>query len=85
VDFSSCVQPVYPQEDVKARHTGMVAVAFLLNRDGVVLDSRVLRSSGYTSLDEAARQAIAKCRFSAVPETGPAEQWQPVQYVWTFD
>jgi TonB family protein len=77
--------PVYPQDDAKAGHTGTVNVSFLLNRDGVVLDSRVVGSSGHTSLDESVRQAFSKCRFSAVPETGPAEQWQPIQYVWTLD
>ena len=84
-DLSSCAMPVYPQDDAKAGHTGTVDVSFLLNRDGLVLDSRVTRSSGYNSLDESVRQAFTKCRFSAVPETGPAEQWQPIRYIWTLD
>ena len=84
-DFSTCPKPVYPHDDLKAGHTGTVDVSFLLNRDGLVLDSRVTRSSGYNSLDESVRQAFTKCRFSAVPETGPAEQWQPIRYIWTLD
>ena len=70
---------------MKAGHTGTVDLSFLLNRDGVVLNAKVIRSSGYNSLDMAVLQSFIKCRFSAVPETGPAEQWQPVRYVWTLD
>ena len=84
-DFSTCTKPVYPRDDLKAGPTGTVDLRFLLNREGVVLDSTVIKSSGYDSLDEAVRQAFIKCRFNAVPASEPAEQWQRIQYIWQLE
>jgi TonB family protein len=83
--FSTCALPAYPRDDLQARHMGTMDFEVLLNPGGNVLDSRVVKSSGYASLDEAVRAAFVKCRFNAVGDTGPVEQWQRIRYIWTID
>ncbi|WP_332877998.1 M56 family metallopeptidase [Massilia sp. S19_KUP03_FR1] len=85
VQFASCPAPVYPDQSLRDRDTGTVALDLLVGADGTVRDSRVNRSSGHLPLDEAARLAIAKCSFKPAMENGRAVQsWVPVAYLWTL-
>jgi len=44
-----------------------------------------MESSGFATLDEAARSALAQCSFQPAMENGKAvQQWTKVQYVWTL-
>ncbi|WP_296948821.1 energy transducer TonB [uncultured Massilia sp.] len=84
-DFGSCARPHYPDADVKAGHQGTVTLGFLVAADGAVKQSKVDKSSGYASMDEAARTALERCRFKPAREGGkPVEAWTKVQYVWTL-
>lgn len=85
IDFNTCAKPDYPKADLRANHMGMVTILFLVAPDGVVKDSKISKSSGYDSLDEAARTALAACRFApaAVPTDAPA--WLPIQYRWVIE
>jgi D-alanyl-D-alanine endopeptidase (penicillin-binding protein 7) len=84
VDFSSCRKPEYPATDLSARHEGTVTLSFLVDARGAVSDSAIARSSGYASMDEAARGALVKCRFMPATRNGQAvAEWTKVQYVWT--
>ena len=84
-DFSTCRKPQYPQADIAAGHEGTVTVNFRVDASGVVTDSTILRSSGYASMDEAARGALHRCRFAPALRNGqPVSSWQPVLYVWTL-
>lgn len=86
LDFSSCAKPVWPKEALDAKKTGTVRLALLIGRDGAVIQSKVVKSSGHVELDEAARAGISKCSF--IPGTtdgGPAEGWLLLQYVWSQD
>ena len=83
LDFDSCAKPQYPAEDVQASHEGKVTLGFLVNENGKVKDSKVIKSSGFTTLDEAARSALAQCSFQPAVKKGKAVQdWTKVQYVW---
>jgi TonB family protein len=85
LDFGSCAKPEYPQADLQARHEGTVALHFLVNPDGSVGDSKVLNSSRYTALDEAARTALARCRFHPAAARGKrVKEWTKVMYVWSL-
>lgn len=85
VQFNSCKTPHYPKAAMRNEETGTVDMAFLVGADGKVRDSRVERSSGHVSLDDAARLSIAMCSFSPAKEDGVAVQsWAPVRYVWTL-
>jgi TonB family protein len=76
---------MYPAESLKAGHTGTVTLMFLVDQNGKVNDSKVRKSSGSVLLDEAARNAIALCRFKPGSVAGvPASLWVPVQYVWVL-
>lgn len=84
VDTSTCSRPVYPEEDARLKNAGTVTMQFLIGPDGWVVESKIRKSSGYPSLDEAARAALVKCRFRpATLEGKPVRAWTAVQYVWT--
>lgn len=84
VDTSTCSRPVYPEEDARLKNAGTVTMQFLIGADGWVVESKLQKSSGYPSLDEAARTALAKCRFRPATRDGqPVRAWTGVQYVWT--
>ena len=84
--FSSCAKPMYPAEALAKRLQGTVTLQFKVEADGSVQDSKVMKSSGDASLDEAARVAIAKCTFTPATVNGkPKAAWAPVQYVWSVD
>jgi D-alanyl-D-alanine endopeptidase (penicillin-binding protein 7) len=86
VDFNSCRKPEYPKSDIAAGHQGTVTLGFTLDERGTVLDAFVRKSSGYASLDEAARGALAMCSFRPALEDGvPVRTSVPVQYVWTLE
>lgn len=82
VDFSACDQPAYPPPH-RILEEGTVTMSFLINTEGKVAGSKILRSSGFRSLDKAAIVGIAKCRFKPATLNGVPEQaWVQMQYVW---
>ncbi|MDB5915995.1 MAG: peptidase [Massilia sp.] len=84
-DFKSCAKPHYPQESLRYGHQGTVTLGFKISEDGQVQDSNLKKSSGFPLLDEAAREAIAKCRFKPATQGGkPIPAWMSMQYVWTL-
>jgi carboxyl-terminal processing protease len=85
IDLSTCAKPDYPKADLRANHMGMVTILFLVAPDGIVKDSKISKSSGYESLDEAARTALAACRFAPAGATTDAPVWLPVQYKWVIE
>jgi protein TonB len=83
LDFNSCAKPQYPHADVQASHEGTVTLGFLVDENGKVKASKVKASSGFATLDEAARSALAQCSFQPALKHGKAvQQWAAVKYVW---
>lgn len=83
---STCARPEYPQDARRRGSQGTTTVRFLIDADGRVAQSGIAASSGDASLDEAARAALAKCRFKPALKDGkPHRAWVPVQYVWSMD
>lgn len=81
--FDTCAKPEYTPEALAKRAQGTVSLRFKVEADGTVSQANVVTSSGDASLDEAARVAIAKCRFTPATVNGKAQAaWVPVQYVW---
>ena len=71
----------YPEAVRKARIDGLVVVEALVDVDGSVLDTRILKRSRNGSLDQAAVAAARKAKFS--PARGrdlPALNWVAVPY-----
>ncbi|MFP5393240.1 MAG: energy transducer TonB, partial [Gammaproteobacteria bacterium] len=75
VDFHTCAKPEWPKADLRAGHTGAVTIRFLVSADGTVTDSKIVQSSGYDSLDQAARNALATCRFAPASDPGATATW----------
>lgn len=83
VDMNSCPRPVYPAVALQRKIEGTVTIGFLVDAKGNVLDTALRHSSGDASLDQAARIALAKCRFKpATVNDTPIDRWSDVQYVW---
>jgi periplasmic protein TonB len=86
VQLEGCALPEYPAASITAEETGTVALSFLVDADGQVLESRVDRSSGYRRLDEAARRALGRCKFRPAYVDGkPRQAWAHIKYVWRLE
>lgn len=82
----SCRPPQYPAASRRNGEAGTVVVAFLIETDGTVAESRVASSSGFERLDEAARAALSLCRFKPGTVDGrPERSSARIQYVWTLN
>ena len=86
VDFSTCVKPVWPDGAIAAQRTGAVVLSFEVSAEGKARASKVVKSSGHTDLDEAARTGIEKCSFKPATKAGkPVASQVKLQYVWTLE
>jgi len=84
--FNTCTKPKYPPADMRADHQGTVKIDYLVNEEGKAVDSRIVQSTGYPAMDEAARIAIQKCRFKpALLDGRPVAKWTEVMYIWTLN
>jgi len=82
---ATCPRVEYPKEALRRGSQGTTTVRFLIDIDGRVAQSNILKSSGDLSLDEAALSGLSKCRFKpAVRDGQPQRAWVPVQYVWSL-
>lgn len=82
--FGSCPQkPVWPEAAQREQRSGNVSLAFLVDADDTLLESKVRGSSGHADLDEAAREGISKCKFKAATVAGkPVRAWMDLRYNW---
>lgn len=86
VDLKSCAKPTWPKESLQREETGKVTLEFLVGLDGKVLESKVLKSSGFPLLDMAAQDGLAKCQFTPPSSIGRSVPTRTrMQYVWTLD
>jgi TonB family protein len=72
VDWSSCNRPQYPRASLDRNEEGTVVLGFKIGADGTVQDGEVLSGSGSSWLDNAALQALRKCRFKPATLDGAA-------------
>jgi TonB family protein len=83
---ATCAKPVYPQASRRKGSQGTTTLSFLIDTDGSVAASRILKSSGDAALDEAARASVAQCQFKPAMKDGkPEPAWVAVQYVWSLE
>lgn len=84
-NFNSCAKPVWPKQSLRDGNQGTVTLAFKISADGKAEQSKLLKSSGFPLLDEAALQGITKCRFKPATQADtPVPAWMQMQYVWTL-
>jgi len=83
VDFNTCNKPAYPVNSLRNEEKGTVRIKFLIGLDGRVADSRIDKSSGFKTLDIAAKNALSVCKFKPGTVDGkPQQLWTSVDYIW---
>lgn len=86
LDSKTCDPPKYPKAALMNEETGTVALLFLINAEGKVMDSKIDKSSGSKSLDKAAMSAFSQCKFKPGTKDGkPDELWAKIEFVWKLE
>lgn len=86
VDPNACEKPEYPPISARNGETGTVVLSMLIGVDGRVRDANIEKSSGYKSLDRAARNALSLCKFKPGTTDGvPEQSWTKIQYAWSLN
>ena len=76
----------YPKASLMNEEQGTVSMAFLVNADGSVAESKLEKTSGFKNLDKAAMKSLAACKFKPGTKDGaPAQTWTKVDYAWKLD
>ncbi|MCC6071402.1 TonB family protein [Massilia sp. GCM10020059] len=78
-----CANPEWPNGARHGELQGIVTLHFLVDVDGAVTDTKLIKSSGFKKIDEATITGLKKCQFLPAIVGGKAVQsWLPIQYVW---
>ncbi len=86
IQMQTCDMPHYPKESLRNNNTGTVKMAFLIDVNGGVRNTRLVRSSGFPLLDSAVKDGIELCKFSPATDDGKrVEAWSFIEYNWTMD
>ena len=86
VDARNCAKPEYPAASARAQETGLVVLQMLIGLDGLVVDSKIEKSSGFRRLDDAAKRGLSLCKFKPATEEGkPVQAWSRIEYQWKLD
>jgi TonB family protein len=80
-----CAKPVYPRMSLRYDEEGKVTLRFRIGEDGAIMESQIVRSSGFPLLDNAALDALQKCRYKPGMQKGkPIQATYTMQYVWVL-
>jgi protein TonB len=83
---AQCAKPDYPSASRRMEEEGTVTLKFLIGVDGKVIQADIEKTSGFTRLDEAARNALSKCQFRPGTVDGKPEQsWASIKYTWRLE
>ncbi|RFP13783.1 MULTISPECIES: energy transducer TonB [unclassified Duganella] len=78
-----CDTPTYPFEAKLRGQEGTARMALRIDAQGLVAESRIMKSSRSLALDRASRNAIALCRFVPPMQNGVAVGgWVSLNYIW---
>ena len=66
------IRPHYPLRSRRMGHQGTVTIKVWINKEGMIVNSLIVQSSGYLELDQEARRAIGKARFTPLLKNGVA-------------
>lgn len=80
-----CTRPEYPRSSLVNEETGTVVLAFVISESGSVVDTKVVKSSGFKNLDRAAESAFSKCKFKPLVKNGsPTQGTAQMEFAWTL-
>jgi protein TonB len=86
IDSRECDKPEYPVSWQESGDGRDVTVAFLVDPNGKVLESKIVQSSGMGRIDRASANAGARCKFNPGAKDGQAATtWAKVRYTWIVD
>jgi len=78
--------PVYPELARQAGIEGQAVVQALVDTDGSIIDAKILKSSGNTSLDNEAVQAAMRATFTPAKQRDQAVRvWVSIPYRFTLN
>jgi len=81
-----CAKPEYPSVSKRLEESGVVALLFLVDVDGKAVESKIDKSSGFSRLDNAARDALQQCEFKPGTVDGkPEKAWARINYNWKLE
>ncbi len=84
-DRKSCQAPDYPRESLMREEVGTTQLRVLVDVDGRPLEIDVAKTSGFRRLDDAAKKAFFRCRYSpAVVNGQPSQSIQWIQFEFTL-
>jgi TonB family protein len=84
LDAAACDKPHFPARWQEDGDGASVVVGYLVGADGKVVDSKIVRSSGFSHIDRASERAGARCTF--VPADGAqGDAWTTVKYSWVVN
>lgn len=76
----------YPKAALLTEEQGVVAIKVTVDTHGKVVDTKVLNSSGSTTLDKATVKILNTCKFNpAVKDGKPAEATTTITYEWKLN
>jgi protein TonB len=85
MDLNAC-KPAYPRAAVMSEEQGTVRVQFTIGAAGQLVAARVLKSSGYRNLDDAAVKGLSRCKFRPAYQNGnPVQSSFVSDYVWSLN
>lgn len=83
---TSCQKPSYPKVALSNYEEGTVQLKFLVDVAGNVTESAIEESSGFKKLDVAAKNALAKCKFTPASVNGVVvKSWTSIKYSWRLE
>ena len=83
-DYADGCRPIYPAMSKRLGEQGKVTLKVLVGSDGLPKQVEIRNSSGFERLDNAAREAMMRCRFSPGKVGGIAQSMPydaPVNFV----
>ena len=84
IDAGHSQEPEYPPTSRRLGEQGSVVLQVLVDVDGKVIDSKLLQSSGYDRLDQAALAGV-KSNYRFLPGTldgKPQQMWYTFKFTW---
>jgi periplasmic protein TonB len=84
IDASHSREPEYPPTSRRLGEQGSVVLQVLIDVDGKVIESKLLQSSGYDRLDQAALDGV-KSNYRFLPGTvdgKPQQMWYTFKFNW---
>lgn len=81
-----CRKPEWPKSSLRNEETGTVTLRLTVAPTGRILDTLVVKSSGFRDLDKAALVGLMRCKFRPAAINGvPVQSHSYMQYVWTLE